>query len=140
MPTTLRLFDVKALLLWALVTAFMFATLDLLIVHINIEPPEAISQMLISVTTFFVFSLIYCAVVALLLGLPLVAITRSRMQTGLSVAIAQGATLGLASAAVGLFLFSFNGPVSTILITLLLGATCGACAGVIGGRATAMTA
>ena len=139
MPTRLRIFDVKALLLWALVTAFMFAILDLLIVHINIEPPEAISQMLISVTTFFVFSIIYCSVVALVVGLPLIAFTRSRMQTGLSVATAQGAVLGLASTAVGVFLFFFNGPVSSILIILLLGALCGAGAGVISGRTTVMT-
>ncbi len=118
----------------------MFASLDLLIVHINIEPPEAISQMLISVTTFFVLSIIYCSVVALVLGLPLVALTRSRLQSGLSAATAQGATLGLASAAVGMFLFFFNGPVSSILIILLLGASCGACAGVISGHMTAMTA
>jgi len=140
MPTRLQLSDVRALLLWALVTAFMFATLDLLIVHINIEPPEAISQMLISVATFFVFSIIYCSVVALVLGLPLVALTRSRMQIGLSVATALGATLGSASAAVGMFLFFFSGPVSSILIILLLGASCGACASVISRRVTAMTA
>ncbi len=135
MSPRLQLADARALLLWAVITAAMFAVLNLLIVHINVEPPESVDQMLISVTTFFVYSIVYCSVIALVIGLPLIAVTRSRMQTGASAATIHGAILGLASVTVGMFLVFFSGSVWSVLIILVLGAACGACAAVIVRRA-----
>lgn len=139
MPMRLQSSDVKALLLWALITAAMFAVLNLLIVHINVQPPEATAQTVISVATFFVYSLISCSVVALVVGLPLIALTRTGMQTGLFASVVHGAILGLASVAIGMLLI-FSESTSSILTVLLLGGLCGACAGVISGRIRATAA
>jgi hypothetical protein len=120
MPARLQRSDVKALLLWAVLTAAMFAVLMLLIVQINIEPPRAAGQILVSVISFFVISVFCCSVVALVFGLPLIALTRTRMQTSLSAATVHGAILGLASVIIWM-LFSFGGSMSSVFIVLLLG-------------------
>jgi hypothetical protein len=131
----LQLSNTRVLLLWALITAAMFAVLNLLIVHINVEPPEPFGQILLSVATFFAYNVVYCSVVALVIGLLLVALTRTRMQTGPLVATIHGAILGSASVAVGMLVFFFSGTVRSVLIILVLGAACGACAALVVGRA-----
>ena len=107
---------------------------------LNLEPPEAIGQMLISLAVFFVYTTVICSIVGLVLGLAFVALTRTRMQSGRSIGAVHGALLGLASVAVGTALFSFSGPTSSILVVLLLGAMCGASAGaIVGYKATEST-
>jgi hypothetical protein len=133
MSPRLQSSDARVLLLWAVITAAMFAVLDLLIVHINIEPPEAAGQISISVISVFVIGAICCSVIALVIGLPLVASTGTGMRTGPSAAAVHGALLGSASAAAWMIVF-FSGSISSVLIVLLFGAVCGACAGVISGR------
>jgi hypothetical protein len=130
----LHLSDVRALLLWAVLTAFMSALLFLLIVHLNLEPPESTGQMASSVVAYFVYAIVYCSVVALALGLPLAVLTPIRMRAGWYAGVVCGAFLGLASAAVSMVLFSFNGSTSSSIEYSLLGVACGALAGVAAGR------
>lgn len=140
MSARIQLVDVRALLCWAPITAFLFTVLNLVIIQLNLEPPEPIGQMLISLAVFFVYTTVICSIVGLVLGLAFVALTRTRMQSGRSIGAVHGALLGLASVAVGTALFSFSGPTSSILVVLLLGAMCGASAGaIVGYKATEST-